>query len=208
LPAIVFLHGSVGNFKVYTWVLAELAEELGCVIIAPSFGFGMWDRPEGVGLVRDALADAGTLVTLDSGRLWLAGLSNGGLGVSQVANAMSERFRGCILVSPVISDAVANSADFQKKWAGRPMLVLTGEDDERVPVSTVRAQTESLRSGGVNVRFVTYAGEDHFLLFSRRQSVLKEIVGWLRAQNTTTPSTGVVGSGAPSSVESGRDFSG
>lgn len=208
MPAIVFLHGSVGNFKVYTWIWAELAEELGCVIIAPSFGFGMWDRPEGVGVVRDALADAEKRVELDHRRLWLAGLSNGGLGVSQVADAIPELFRGCILISPVISNAVANSAEFQKKWSGRPMLVLTGENDERVPVSVVRSKTESLRSGGANVRFVSYPGEDHFLFFSKKKSVLNEILGWLRAQNITTPSTGVVGSGAPSAVERGRAFSG
>ncbi|MEM7802881.1 MAG: hypothetical protein AAF633_27065, partial [Chloroflexota bacterium] len=40
LPAILFLHGSVGNFKPYSYVWSQLAEEEGIIIIAPSYGFG------------------------------------------------------------------------------------------------------------------------------------------------------------------------
>ena len=134
LPAIVFLHGSVGNFKVYTWVWSQLAEQLGCVIIAPSFGFGNWDRPGGVEAVQAALADARKVVALDPARIHLAGLSNGGLGVCRVADALPSQFCGCILLSPVMDARITASPEFHKKWAGRPMLVVTGVADERVPV--------------------------------------------------------------------------
>jgi hypothetical protein len=37
-PALVFLHGSGGNFKAYTRLLSKLADELGVILIAPSYG--------------------------------------------------------------------------------------------------------------------------------------------------------------------------
>lgn len=180
LPAIVFLHGSAGNFKVYTWIWSQLAEQLGCVIIAPSFGFGFWDRPGGVETVQRALADAQKIIELDPRRIHLAGLSNGGLGVSHVADSMPAQFCDCIFISPVMADAVIGSDEFHKKWAGRPILVLSGEDDERVPVEYVRARVRSLSAGGVDVRLVTYPKEDHFLFFSQRNAILQEIANWLR----------------------------
>lgn len=78
LPAILFLHGSAGNFKVYTWAWSRLAEEKGYVIIAPSFGFGNWYREGGVRAVKRALSDAEMVVPLDDDRIYLIGLSNGG----------------------------------------------------------------------------------------------------------------------------------
>ncbi|MEJ2148203.1 MAG: hypothetical protein P8Z40_01850 [Chloroflexota bacterium] len=82
LPAIVYLHGAAGNFKSYTWAWSRLAEEQGYVIIAPSFGFGDWRQPGGVDAVLNALDDAEQIVALDPARIYLAGLSNGGYGVS------------------------------------------------------------------------------------------------------------------------------
>ena len=186
-PAIVFLHGSAGNFKVYTWIWSRLAEQLGCVIIAPSFGFGFWDRPEAVETVRRALADAQTVVTLDPRRLFLAGLSNGGLGVSRVAAAMPGAFCGCILISPVLADAMTDDPEFQRKWAGRPMLFLTGEVDDRVPVDYVRERVRRLHTGGVLTTLVTYPGEDHFLFFSQRDPVLQAIARWMQTADPHLP---------------------
>lgn len=179
LPAIVFLHGSAGNFKVYTWVWSQLAEELGYAIIVPSFGFGNWRGPGGESAVTKALADAQTVVQLDQNRIYLAGLSNGGLGVSLLAESAPERFRGLIFISPVMVTEQVDQPAFQAKWAGRPVLVLTGEADERIPLSYVTTRVENLAQGGVDVEYHTYPGEDHFLLFSQREPILQVISKWL-----------------------------
>ncbi len=166
LPAIVFLHGSYGNFKAYTWAWSHLAEELGYVVISPSFGFGNWGNPGGVESVLRALEDARTVVELDEKRIYLAGLSNGGLGVSRLAAAGPDRFRGLIFISPVMATEIIDQTVFQQQWAGRPVLVLTGEADERIPVEYVNERVERLVKAGVPVEYVTYPGEDHFLFFS------------------------------------------
>ena len=77
LPALVFLHGSAGNFKAYTWILSNLAEEQGMVIISPSYGFGNWDQAS-VAAVMRAIDDAREEIEIASDQIYLAGLSNGG----------------------------------------------------------------------------------------------------------------------------------
>jgi pimeloyl-ACP methyl ester carboxylesterase len=179
LPAIVFLHGSYGNFKAYTWVWSKLAEELGFVILAPSFGIGNWRSPGGVESVSRAIQDAGSLIELDDRRIYLAGLSNGGLGISRLAAADRERYRGLIFISPVLATEIVDGPGFQEAWAGRPVLILTGEADERIPLSYVQERVERLQEGGVAVQFIPYPGEDHFLFFSQRELILEDIAKWL-----------------------------
>jgi pimeloyl-ACP methyl ester carboxylesterase len=183
LPAIVFLHGSFGNFKAYTWVWASLAEELGYVIIAPSFGFGNWREPGGVDAAVKALEDAQTIVEVDEDRLYLAGLSNGGLGVSLLAASMPQRFRGLIFISPVMAIEVVDQVTFQSDWAERPVLVVTGQADERIPVSYVTERVRALERGGVAVTYIVYPEEDHFLFFSQPARVLEAIAQWLRTED-------------------------
>jgi len=180
LPAILFLHGSMGNFKAYTWVWSSLAEELGYAIIAPSFGFGDWRRPGGVEAAEKALEAAQTFVDLDENRLYLAGLSNGGLGVSLLAASTPERFRGLIFISPVMATETVDQSAFQTAWADRPMLIVTGQADERVPFAYVTERARNLEQGGVDITAVSYPGEDHFLFFSQRQGVLQNISEWLQ----------------------------
>jgi pimeloyl-ACP methyl ester carboxylesterase len=177
-PAIVFLHGSAGNFKAYTWVWSKLAEEQGMVIIAPSFGFGNWDR-SGVASVLQALDDAATVVDINQDQVYLAGLSNGGLGVSQLAEAAPERFRGLIFISPVMETKILDGTRFHHTWRDRPVLVVTGEADRRIPVGYVEQRVSNLRAGGVQVTEIIYPDEDHFLFFSQPENVLGDISSWL-----------------------------
>jgi poly(3-hydroxybutyrate) depolymerase len=181
LPAIVFLHGSLGNFKTYSWVWSKLAEREGLVIIAPSYGFGNWCYADSVAVISRALEDAATQVALDPHRLYLAGLSNGGLGVSHLAAAQPEQYRGLIFLSPVMDTAMVNSPVFHQAWQGRPVLVITGAADERIPLSYVQQRVAILREGGVAVTDQVYPGEDRFLFFSQPEAVLNDISDWLAA---------------------------
>jgi poly(3-hydroxybutyrate) depolymerase len=179
LPVIVFLHGSVGHFKAYTWAWARLAEEQGYVIVAPSFGFGLWGQPGGTDAALAALEDAKTRVEIDESQVYLAGLSNGGLGVSLLAQQAPERFRGLMFFSPVMKTEVVDRESFQQAWNGRPVLIVTGEADERVSVSYVAERASRMEQGGVSVTYVTYPGEDHFLFFSQLDNVLQDVASWL-----------------------------
>lgn len=179
LPAIVFLHGSVGNFKGYMWQWAKLADQLGWVIIAPSFGFGNWNQAGGLSAIQRALDDAASQVAIDPTHVYLAGLSNGGLGVSQAALAEPDRYRGLIFISPVMDTSITDSTGFLSQWRNRPVLVLTGEADERVPYSYVAKRVANFQAAGVSIAHKAYPSADHFLFFSKADEVLDDISHWL-----------------------------
>ena len=180
-PVLVFLHGSGGNFKSYTWLLSKIADEQGMVIIAPSCGIGNWAAPRAPQMVVEALDDAAKVVALDMSRVHLAGLSNGGLGVTRtVASSYADRFRSLILFSPVCDDQALNSTAFAEGWRGKPVLVISGEQDDRVPIDYVRQCAEAMRADGVNVQLNVYPGANHFLLFSHREQWPGEVSEWVR----------------------------
>jgi len=177
--AIVFLHGSAGNFKAYTWIFSHLAERLGYVLIAPSYGMGDWRRPGAPSAVLRALEHASKLAQIDPHRVFLAGLSNGGVGVCRLARDHPGRFRGLVLISPVMAGTIVNDQAFREHWRGRRVLILTGQADRRVRIDSIRRHAEAMKSGGVNVRQIVYPGEDHFLLFSEYRKVLEDLGAWL-----------------------------
>lgn len=178
-PVLVFLHGSGGNFKAYTWLLSQVADELGLVVVSPGFGLGDWRKESTPGVIQRALNEAGRLAVLDPGRRHLAGLSNGGLGVCQAGLALGTEFQTLIFLSPVMDDETLGSPGFARQWRGRPVRVITGVEDERVPVAYVRERAQKLRAIGAEVSLREIPAADHFMLFSHRRDVLAELTKWL-----------------------------
>ncbi len=179
LPAIIFLHGSGGNFKTYLWLWSQWAEERGWAVICPSFGFGNWDRPAGVEAIQTAVDHALDTLPLDPTRLYLVGLSNGGRGVSRAAVLAPEQYRGLVFLSSIIEEEVVLGDDFVQGWRDRPVLVLHADQDRRIPARYVRDRVAGLKRAGVNVSYREYAREDHFLFFSQPDAVLDRIGAWL-----------------------------
>jgi pimeloyl-ACP methyl ester carboxylesterase len=180
-PALVFLHGSGGNFKAYTWLLSRVADECGMVLICPSNGMGNWESPGGIRAVSAALDDARKSVPLDMNHAHLAGLSNGGLGVSRVAASdLGKQFRSLILLSAVCDEAAISMSTFADQWRGKPVLVITGEADDRVPLWYVNRYASSMRSAGARIEMSSYQRADHFLFFSHRDRCLGQLVSWLK----------------------------
>jgi hypothetical protein len=126
-PALVFLHGSGGNFKAYTWLLSKVADERGMVLIVPTFGMGNWDPQRSGPVVIAALEDAARAIPLDLSQVHLAGLSNGGLGVSHLAaSEAGRRFRSFIFLSPVCDENALRSKEFSIQGRDKPVLIITG----------------------------------------------------------------------------------
>lgn len=188
-PALVFLHGSGGNFKAYTWLLSRVADKCGMVLICPSYGMGNWEPPGAVQAVAAALNDAGKSVALDMSRIHLAGLSNGGLGVSRVAASdFGKRFRSLIFLSAVCDGAAINTSKFAEQWRDKPVLVITGTADDRVPLSYVNGYASGMRKSGVGIEMSTYDSADHFLFFSHRDRCLEQLSGWITHNADSSPS--------------------
>jgi predicted esterase len=178
LPVILFLHGSGGNFKAYLWTWKRFADDHQIAIVAPTFGFGNWSRPGGLEAIDWAYDYCTNHPALDAERIVLAGLSNGGRGVSRAVCQNPGRYRGLIYISGVIESEVLASPAFIEGCKGKSVLVIHGEEDERIPLKYVEQSLAGLTcTAGVKTRY--YASEDHFLFFSRRAEVLDDVLRWM-----------------------------
>ncbi len=178
LPVVLFLHGWGGPFRGYLWVLKALAESEGVAIVVPSFGLGNWRQTVGQQAIDDALAHIEADPELDADRVVLVGLSNGAMGVSRAVLAGADRFAAVVYLSPVLESAHAYAVG--EAMVGRPVSVVTGAEDCRVPAEWVAEGAGALQAARPQARRVDVPEEDHFLLFSQPEVVLAEIAEVVR----------------------------
>jgi predicted esterase len=178
-PVLIFLHGAFGNFKGYSWVLKRFSDQTGIAVIAPTFGGGDW-RNDRKGLVmKEVLAYCATQPELDTGRMYLSGLSNGGMGVSRQLARGGTKWAGVVYFSPVIEAQVIQKPEFIQAAKGLPILIIHGEEDDRIPFAAIKELAGVLRANGAVVTERYYPAEDHFLVFSQPEAVVGDVVGWL-----------------------------
>jgi pimeloyl-ACP methyl ester carboxylesterase len=183
-PVVLFLHGSLGSFKGYTWVLRGLTERTGYAIVAPAGGNGSWPEHIAIDRIEKANAFIASRSDLDAGQVVLAGISQGGTAVSDGALQFPGAFTGLIYLSPVLrSDDAASLAP---AWRDRPILIVTGGSDRRIPLRYVETGADILRDRGVQVTLDVVAHEDHFLLFSRPDETLDRVATWMKHHHTVT----------------------
>lgn len=177
-PVLIFLHGSLGNFKGYTWVLRRFADQTGIAIIAPTFGAGDWRKDRHGAVLRQVLEYAATQPELDARRPYLGGISNGGMGVTRALVRGGAPWAGVVLISPVIEQKIIQKAEFIQHARGLPILIIHGEVDDRIPAPIIRQLAQEMRGNGAAVTESYYPGEDHFLLFSQPEAVVADMVDW------------------------------
>jgi predicted esterase len=177
-PALVFIHGFGGSAASYLWVLRRAAHARGWAIVAPGYGAGLWYQPEGAATVERTLDWMQASGRFDMDRLVLAGLSNGGFGVT--AAATLHPWRGLAWLSGVL-----DPNEMTRLSAIRaPMLVLHGGTEDRIPLPFVSSAVDTLRAGGADVTFDVVPDADHFLLFSHRDRVDAALDAWLTRAET------------------------
>jgi pimeloyl-ACP methyl ester carboxylesterase len=161
--AVVFLHGSAGNFDMPCWQIARAVAVAGALTACPSTGgSGEWATPEGEATLRrtvDALRARGLA------RVVLMGLSNGGIGASELAPRMKGAFAGLVLFSGAAELAPT---------AGVPTLVLHGKRDTHVSPESSIAYAEA-----TGARYVELdAG--HFAMLVRAREVGPLVTAFVR----------------------------
>ena len=181
-PVLVFFHGSGGNFKVYTWILSKLADQFGFVLVAPSCGMGNWTSGDSQHCLDIALVAAERRATIDHESIYVMGLSNGGKAVSQLAERQGAKFRSLIYISPVFDDDAVGANTFVSQCLGRPILVISGNRDDRVPINYVADNVRMMVGAGLSAELKTLNGADHFLMFSHRRQMLETLSAFIAAQ--------------------------
>ncbi|HEX4516828.1 MAG TPA: hypothetical protein VH054_24940 [Polyangiaceae bacterium] len=169
--AVVFLHGSAGNFTMSCWLFARAAAKAGVSTTCPSTTWvGDWWSRDGEKIVRESIA---SLRARGKNRIYLAGLSNGGIGASRLAPRLAdEKLAGLVLVSGAAPDARATNL---------PALVVQGRDDAQISAAVVHAY-----AARANATYVELAA-GHFALLVEREKAQRAITDWLvRNESTRT----------------------
>lgn len=179
LPVVIFLHGSLGNFQAYWQILKALADSAGVAVVAPTFGAGDWYLDGGMEAVAGALRFCKDEPRIDRSRVHLAGLSNGGTGVTRAALEFAGAFDSLILISPVVEIGITEQPGFQSAWRGKPVRIISGNADKRVPMLGLQVAELGMREAGIDVRADYLQGADHFLFFAERGRLRRLLVEWL-----------------------------
>lgn len=180
--AIVFLHGSVGNFQRYLMFWKRIADDNHMMVMLPSYGLGNWHRggAPAIEQARQAALAAGA----DPDRIVLAGLSNGGRGVTRALVEHPERWAGVMLLSAVAEPSVLSPepGSSLSSWtcAGKPALVLHGGADDRVPLAMADAAAQALTEHGCAVTRHVDDARDHFSVLSHAADARDVVTAWLR----------------------------
>jgi pimeloyl-ACP methyl ester carboxylesterase len=168
--AVVLLHGFAGNFAVYCWQLSRAARSISALTVCPSVGpAGDWWSAQGEKTLERTLA---WLKDRGIRRVYLAGLSNGGVGASVLAARVSHpgiELRGLVFIS---------GADPRAAVPRVPVLFVQGTRDSMMPTRAMRAFAQ--RAGPLATWFEVDSG--HFAFLDRYEACEQAISSWLVAQ--------------------------
>jgi poly(3-hydroxybutyrate) depolymerase len=195
-PLIVFLHGYVGSISVLDpWVLNEevcqVAEDNGCALLIP-YGRRNTDF-QGVGEV-DVLASTAqvqSLYSIDPDRVYMSGVSMGGMGAWNIAlrhpgmYAATSPMSGqtdmhvwwprVLLNWPASRDDIPpfrrmlvewdNPIDLVMNARNQPMFVQHGELDSLIPVEQSRSMVAAAAKLGIPIKYGEFTGASHYIYF-------------------------------------------
>ncbi|MDQ3032264.1 MAG: hypothetical protein M3Y87_07600 [Myxococcota bacterium] len=160
---LVFLHGYGGSFVAQCWAVARIAADVGVSTICPATTIaGRWDLGDGPAIVRRTLEE---IRARGAASIVLAGLSNGGIGASNLATALGTEIDGLALLSGLDSRATPPRV---------PTLVWHGIHDERFRIDRVREWAATLPQG----ELIEVDG-DHFALLEQRDELAEALSGFL-----------------------------
>jgi acetyl esterase/lipase len=189
-PLIVFLHGYVPYTSVIEpWIPmpehCEVAGKHGCLLLVP-YGRRNTDF-QGVGEV-DVLATIRQVrqaFNIDPDRLYLSGVSMGGMGAWNIALRHPGMFAA---VTPMCGQTdmfrwwgwPREETPWWKRWLiewdnaldqlpslrNQNVLVQHGEMDSLIPVEQTRLMVEGAAQQGTPIKFIEHPGQSHFIYFN------------------------------------------
>ena len=168
-PCILFLHGFGGLLSLYVHAMAE-GTKGEFDIVAPALDpLGGWWTERGQSVIEATLDS----LPPDVDRVYLVGLSNGGIGATEVLQhpKLAKRFAGVVLVS-----GVGDVSDFTAAPPTKVLLV-SGSEDPRFTGTWVAQQVKSLRETGAQVTWASWPA-DHFLLLTHSKEWTSRFLAW------------------------------
>jgi predicted esterase len=178
-PLIVCLHGAgfTGDSYLERWQ-SRLGEK--SILACPTAMGGAWWTPAGEALVMAVMEDVRSKYHIDPDRVYLTGMSNGGIGTYLVGMFHADRFAA---ISPMAAGLPDEIFPFLRNFSSTGIYIIHGAQDEVMPVILSRKITEYLKEQEIPY---TYREHDrlhpmaggHF--FPREE--LPELVAWFEGQ--------------------------
>lgn len=192
-PLIVCLHGAgfVGDSYIDRW-----QSRLGAnaILVCPTISGGAWWSEQGERLVLEVIDAVAAQYRIDRERVFLTGMSNGGIGVYLVGMFHADRFAA---ISPMAGGIPNEIFPFLRNFASSGIYIIHGAHDQVMPVRLSREVSAYLKEAGISHTYREHGKEHpqaggHF--FPREE--LPDLVKWFDGQHRIAE---------PARVESVRD---
>ena len=145
------------------------------MVAFPSWGFGHWNHAGGYARIDAVVQAVQAELPIDPQRVVIGGLSAGGIGALGAFVQAPERFQGCLVLSGVPRTPVP-----EEPFVGRPLLLIQGEQDERLLAASARNFAKRIVQAGGSPRTLFVPDAGHFLLLTHQEEVLQAMGSWLR----------------------------
>lgn len=146
-PLIVCLHGAGfdGNRYLERWS-ARLGESY--IIICPSVEGGIWWTDEAVFQVTSLINEIKSIYNINTNRIYLTGMSNGGVGALRIGINYPDRFAGIIPMAGAMPD---EALPLLRNLKNTPIYIIHGSKDQVMPVEYSRKVSNRLAELGYDV---------------------------------------------------------
>ncbi len=179
LPLVICLHGAgfTGDAYLDRWA-PRLGEDY--ILACPTLSMGAWWTRLGEDLVLATIRAVQARYHIDSDRVYLTGMSNGGIGAWIIGMHHAHRFAG---IAPMASGIDEVMYPFLENLRQTPLYIIHGAQDQVMPVWLSRNVTQELAQLGIAFVYREHewahphAG-GHF--FPRQE--LPELVEWFHQQ--------------------------
>ncbi len=155
MPLIIALHGGYGQGNEYIWTWLRPARSRGYVVLAPKSLDNTWDMSADstdTHSVLQMLSEVTSEYSVDPARIYLTGLSDGGIFTYILGLEQAQLFRGLAPIAGVLHPAV-DSMLRQGRGKDTPMLVIHGVHDFIFPVAFTRQTCDLLKKTGYLVTY-------------------------------------------------------
>ncbi|MDF1702986.1 MAG: PDZ domain-containing protein [Planctomycetota bacterium] len=167
-PVLIWLHGGVsreedGGGASGIRTMGELADQEGFLVLAPSTQTGAeWWTPNGVALVRGALADLARQWRVDADRVAVSGFSDGASGCFHLLAHDPEPY--CCFLPLMAHPGVtrlAGGPTFPANVRSRPVLAYSGGVDSLYPSARMRPLMTEVKQAGCDLTWIDLPEAGH-----------------------------------------------
>lgn len=188
-PLIVCLHGAGFNGDSYIdrWQ-SRLEDQY--LLVCPSIKGGAWWSSEGEALVLATLKDVTSRYHVDAKRIFLTGMSNGGIGAYLLGLLHADRFSA---ISPMAGGIPDEIFSYLKNFSATALYIIHGASDQVMPVELSRKASDYMKKEGIPHIYREHGREHpmaggHF--FPREE--LPALIKWFKNQRRISDPAEVV----------------